>query len=146
MKRLTLCSFVLAIVGSTVGFTSLATAIPTEFYAKTTGSLSLPVADGVTFVLLQRNVPAGSWVVNYSATVVNSGANEVARCGVRVNGTFLSVHAANVGSGAGAAYATTISGVGFTNSSTSRTVDLACVHDGFGSVPSIDPGAELAIY
>ncbi|MDZ8222820.1 MULTISPECIES: hypothetical protein [unclassified Nostoc] len=146
IKRLTLCGSLLAIVSSTVVFIPSATGIPSLYYDKTSQTISLPAADGVPLILLRRNVPPGSWIVNYSATVVNSKANEVTRCGVRVNGTFVSVHAANVGANAGATFASTISGVGYTNAGGARTIDLACVHDGFGDVPSIDPGAELLIY
>lgn len=145
MKRLTVCGSLLAIVGSTIGFTTAATAIPATLQ-KTQQAVTLPTPDGQPAVLLQLRVPAGRKVITYSATAVNFGNNEIVRCGVRVNGNFTSVHAAQVGVQPAGAFASTISGVDFLNSSVPTSVELACVHDGAGDVPYIDPGAELAVF
>ena len=112
----------------------------------TTQPTYLPPADGVLYILHQFTVPAGKRVISYSATAVNAGANETTRCGVRANGTFLSIHVANIGTQAGGTFASTISGVTFNDSSVPYTLDLVCSHDGSGGVPYIESGAEVAVY
>ncbi|MEH2408262.1 hypothetical protein [Nostoc sp.] len=142
MKRLTLCGSLLAIVGSAIGFTMPATAIP-AIYRKTTDVISLPALDDVLLIVHQFTVPAGSRVINYSVTAANSGLIEYVRCGVRANGTFLSQHAAVVGGG----YASTISGVTSYDSRVPYTLDLVCFHNGgYNSIPIIDRYAEVAVY
>ena len=106
----------------------------------------MPPTDEVPYILHQFTVPAGKRVISYSATAANGGANEVVRCGVRANGTFLSAHAAQVGTQAGGTYLSTISGVTFYNSSVPYTLDLVCLHGSGSDVPYIDPGAEVAVY
>lgn len=137
----------LAIVGSAIGFTMPATAIP-AIYRKTTDVISLPTPDDVLLTVHQFTVPAGSRVINYSVTAVNYfGSIEYVRCGVRANGTFLSRHAALVGIDAGGAHASTISGVTFYESSVPYTLDLVCSHDGGNAgFPILDTGAEVAVF
>lgn len=106
----------------------------------------LPTPDGQPAVLLQLIVPAGRKVITYSATAVNFRNKKLSGAVLKINGNFTSVHAAQVGVQPAGAFASTISGVDFLNSSVPTSVELACVHDGAGDVPYIDPGAELAVF
>ncbi|MCC5643740.1 hypothetical protein LC607_12445 [Nostoc sp. CHAB 5824] len=86
-------------------------------------------------------------MISYSATATNSDLGEIVRCGVRANGTFLSIHTATVGrNDVNAAFTSTISGVAYYTSSSPYQLDLVCTHDGSGGVPIIDAGAEVAVY
>lgn len=147
MKRLTLCGSLLAIAGSTIGFAPSATAIPSAFYQRTNQDSPLVVADNTRTPILVQVVPAGRYVINYSASVLNTGIIETTRCGVLVNGREISNHLAVVGLIPTQIGSNTISGVAVTRSNVPLTIQLACSHDGGGNgVPVVQAGAELAIF
>ncbi|MEH2416604.1 hypothetical protein [Nostoc sp.] len=148
MKPLVLSSSLLAIVASIVGLTPPATAINAAFFSKTTPTLFLPSTGGQELGLTEILLPAGKWIVNYSATAVNFGANDFVRCYVRARetGQVLTNHVAFVGAQQGASQASTISGVTLVNLNQPTTMVLTCAHDTTGRTPYIDPGAEIVAY
>ncbi|MDZ8222881.1 hypothetical protein [Nostoc sp. ChiVER01] len=148
MKPLALSSSLLAIVGSVVSLTLPATAINAAYFGKTTQSLSLPITQGQELRLAEILLPRGKWIVNYSATAINFGANDTVRCYVRARetGQILSEHVAVVGTQQGASLASTISGVTVANLNEPTTMLLVCNHDNTGKTPIIDAGAEIAAY
>ncbi|MEH2090254.1 hypothetical protein [Nostoc sp.] len=147
IRELTFCGSLLAIVGSTIGFTTAATAIPMAYYQRTTQDSTLPLTDGARSALLVQTVPAGRYVINYSVTAINPGINENVRCGVLVNGSEVSNHGVVVGSIPDPIGTDTISGVAVTNSSIPLTIELVCSHDGGADgLPYISAGAELAVF
>ncbi|MCC5618635.1 hypothetical protein LC605_26805 [Nostoc sp. CHAB 5836] len=149
MKPLALTSSLLAIVGSVVSLTLPATAINAAFFAKTTQNLSLPITGGQELRLAEILLPRGKWIVNYSATAVNYGANNVVRCYVRARetGEILSIHATVVGGvQLGASAATTISGVTLVNLNEPTRMVLTCTQDQNGVTAYIDAGAEIVAY
>ncbi|MEH2384369.1 MAG: hypothetical protein V7K14_00950 [Nostoc sp.] len=148
MKPLALSSSLLAIVASVVGLTPPATAIGTAYFAKTTQGLNLPYYGGQELILTQILLPSGKWVINYSASPVNGGINDIVRCFVRTKetGEILSAHATDVGVQLAASFVSTISGVTLVNLSQPTTVLLICTHDTTGTTPYIDPGAEIVAY
>ncbi|MEH2311883.1 MAG: hypothetical protein V7K35_10885 [Nostoc sp.] len=147
MKPLALGSSLLTIVGSVVSLTLPATAINTAFFAKTTQTLYLPTTGGQQLRLTQIFLPAGQWVINYSATAVNFGANDTVRCSVRARetGQNFSEHVAVVGTQQGASLGSTISGVTLANLIEPTTMVLTCTHDTTGT-RYIDAGAEIVAY
>ncbi|MBD2731980.1 hypothetical protein H6G96_38410 [Nostoc sp. FACHB-892] len=148
MKLLALSSSLFAIIGSVVSLTLPATAIGTAFFSKTTQALDLPSIANQELRLTQILVPAGQWIINYSASPVNTGSNDAVRCYVRARetGEILSIHATFAGTGAGASYVSTISGVTLVNLSEPTTMVLTCTRDRNGARIYIDPGAEIAAY
>ncbi|MBG1261837.1 hypothetical protein [Nostoc commune] len=148
MKPLALTSSLLAIVGSVVSLTLPATAINVAYFAKTTQGFDLPYYGGQELRLAEIVLPRGKWVINYSATAVNRALNDTVRCYVRAKetGEMISIHAAQVGLVAGTAFASTISGVTVVNLNEQTTMVLTCTHDGTGSGPYIEYGAEIAAY
>ncbi|MEH1843041.1 MAG: hypothetical protein V7L20_30990 [Nostoc sp.] len=148
MKPLALGSSLLAIVGSVVSLTLPATAINAAYFAKTTQNLYLPTTAFQELRLGEILLPRGKWIVNYSATAVNTGFNATVRCYVRAKetGEILSIHAAIVGVQLGASVASTISGVTLVNLNEPTRMVLTCSHDDTDRTPYIDSGAEIAAY
>ncbi|MEH1872402.1 hypothetical protein [Nostoc sp.] len=125
-----------------------ATAINAAFYSNTTQVLYFPPTGGQELKLTQIILPAGKWIVNYSATAVNDGTNGFVRCYVRARetGEILSIHAAVLGTQLGGSIGTTISGVTLVNLNKPTTMVLTCTHDVTNGRPFIDSGAEIVAY
>ncbi|MHC5725629.1 MAG: hypothetical protein ACYT04_52965 [Nostoc sp.] len=148
MKPLALGSSLLAIVASVVSLTLPATAINAAFFGKRTQVLYFPPVGGQELRLAEILLPAGKWIVNYSATAGNDGTNGYVRCYVRARetGEILSIHAAVLGTQLGGSIGTTISGVTLVNLNKSTTMVLTCTHDATNGRPFVDSGAEIAAY
>lgn len=117
---------------------------------------NLSTTGGATVTILTASVPAGSWIISGTASLVNFGPSDYTRCQVVAGSTQVGASTTMVGNpglagGQGpAAYVANLTATGPVTSSVPFTASFNCWHDhdtpiGAGP-PYVDGGASLWVH
>jgi hypothetical protein len=122
----------------------------------TNAAVTLSANGGDQTTVASTVLPAntGAWVITGTASVVNFGASDYARCGLSITGQPISGNTSVVGNpnavgahATGAAIVATITTSNFTITPASPvTVAFVCSHDNGNDQPYIDAGATLWLH
>jgi Collagen triple helix repeat (20 copies) len=127
-----------------LGLTALAqTSFAAVLENRSTTSTSLSASGGVPTTVVTLNLTPGSWAVVGKASVVNWGAGDYLRCGLKLDGQFVDAATTVVGEQSGFPAAATIVTQAKIVIPANQSVDLICQHDANSLGPFVDPGASL---
>jgi len=134
--------FMAAAAATALGISTSAVAAD-YYYKETKAAVALSDSPGTPVAVVAVQLPAGTWIVNAKASLVNFGDADFARCTLYSGSTVLNGASTMTGVAGSMPAVATVAIIDLVATTATRSLTLKCHHD--GSVPGqyVDPDAAI---